>query len=412
MKDPRLRDGLRSARISNGLSQKAVADQLGIPRTAITQIENGNRKLSTLELTKLARLYRCSVNELLDDTNPSDSEDVVNALQPFIPELQEDFELQDQITKYLELCREGKRLRDLVRQRSHSGPPDYDVSGPRSFTEAVEQAEIAADQERRRTGLEYAPISDLVGFITEQDIWVAGVELPNETSGFSINHRDIGRAVFVNSQYPPSRRRFSFAHEYAHALLDRDKEVCVSSTCNSDTLIERRANEFAACFLLPEQGVANTLTRLNKGIPTRQAQAVFDVAAGFHVDHQIRSAAGSQRVDYKDVSILAQRFGVSYQTALYRLKNLHHIRGSESSKLLSQEDIGHEFLSELGMRDDLEESKSRETNDLSLRREIASLAIEAYRREEISRGRILELATDLGMSGETLLRLADAARDA
>ena len=409
---PRLQDGLRIARKSNGLSQKAVAEQLGVPRTAITQMENGNRKLSTLELTKLSRLYRCSIQELLNKTTPSESKDVINELQHFIPGLREDSETRDQIAQYLDLCREGKRLRDLVSQTSHSGPPDYDVSGPRSFTEAVKQAEIAADQERRRTGLENAPISNLVGFITDQDIWVVGVELPNETSGFSINHRDIGYAVFVNSQYPPSRRRFSYAHEYAHALLDRDKEVCVSSTCNSDSLIERRANEFAACFLLPEQGVADTLTRLNKGIPTRQAQAVFDVAAGFHVDHQIRSAAGSQRVDYKDVSMLAQRFGVSYQTALYRLKNLHHIRGSESSKLLSQEDIGHEFLSELGMRDDLEESKSRQTNDLSLRREIASLAIEAYRREEISRGRILELATDLGMSGETVLRLADAARDA
>ena len=412
MKSQPVSDRLRYARESRKLSQRVVAEQIGLPRTAISQLENGNRRLTTLELTKLAHLYRCSIHELLDDTTPSESKDVINELQRAIPELLEDSETRDQIAQYLDLCREGKRLRDIVRHKSHSGPPDYDVSEPRSFTEAIKQAEIAADQERRRTGLDGAPISDIVDFIAVQDIWVAGVELPNETSGFSIRHRDIGYAVFVNSQYSRSRRRFSFAHEYAHVLLDRDKEVCVSSTCNSDTLVERRANAFSACFLLPEQGVVDTLFGLNKGIPTQQAQAVFDVAAGFHVDQQIRSATGSQRVDYKDVSILAQRFGVSYQTALYRLKNLHHIRGFESSKLLSQEDIGHQFLSELGMQDDLEESKSRETNDLSLRREIASLAIEAYRREEISRGRILELATDLGMSGETLLRLADAARDA
>ncbi len=408
----KLADSLRSARKSSGLSQKAVANELGVPRTALTQIENGNRKLSTLELTKLARLYRCPIHDLLGEANPTESEDVCDRLRRVAPELWEDHEVRDEITKNLQLCREGKRMQYLIGNKSYSGPPDYDFSRPRSFSEAVTQAEIAADKERQRNGLANLPITDIVDFIAYQDIWVAAAELPNEISGFYIRHRDIGCAIFVNAQHARLRIRFSFAHEYAHALLDRDSEVCVSSTQNSDKLIEHRANAFAASFLLPEQGVADVLTKLNKGTPTRQLRSVFDVAAGLHVDHQIRSADGSQRVDYKDVATLARRFGVSYQTALYRLKNLHHIRGSESSKLLSQEDIGHEFLSELGIRDDLEESKSRETNNLSLRREISSLAIEAYRREEISRGRILELATDIGMSGETLLRLADAARDA
>ena len=42
--------------------------------------------------------------------------------------------------------------------------------------------------------------------------------------------------------------------------------------------------------------------------------------------------------------------------------------------------------------------------------EIAHLAIEAYRREEISRGRVLELSKTLGMKADILLRLAEAAR--
>ena len=409
MKYPRLSDGLRSARKSNGLSQKAVAEELGVPRTAITQIENGNRKLSTLELTKLARLYRCSIHELLGDTNPSESEDVVSALLRVARELQKDCEVRDQIAKNLNLCREGKRFRDLIGHKFFSGPPDYDFSRPRNFSEAVLQAEIVADQERRRTGLDNAPITDIVGFIADQDIWVTGTELPDEISGFTIRHRDLGCAIFVNSQHPRSRIHFSFAHEYAHILLDRDNEICVSGTHNSDKLIEHRANAFAASFLMPKQGVSNAMLRLNKGIPTRQAQSVFDVAAGFHIESQIRNPAGSQRVNYKDVSMLAYRFGVSYQAVLYRLKDLRYVSTSESSRLLNQEGVGHEFLSELKM---LEETESKECYDLTLRREIAALAIEAYRREEISRGRILELTTDLGMSGEVLLRLADAARDA
>ena len=56
---------------------------------------------------------------------------------------------------------------------------------------------------------------------------------------------------------------------------------------------------------------------------------------------------------------------------------------------------------------DVEEPEHR---DRELRSEITHLAIEAYRREEISRGRVLELSKMLGMKGDVLLRLAEAAR--
>ena len=59
---------------------------------------------------------------------------------------------------------------------------------------------------------------------------------------------------------------------------------------------------------------------------------------------------------------------------------------------------------------DVEELEAREYPDRELRSEIAHLAIEAYRREEISRGRVLELGKTLGMKADILLRLAEAAR--
>jgi transcriptional regulator with XRE-family HTH domain len=42
---------LRAARDRRGLSQQAVADALGLPSTAITNIETGARAVSTLEIT-------------------------------------------------------------------------------------------------------------------------------------------------------------------------------------------------------------------------------------------------------------------------------------------------------------------------------------------------------------------------
>ena len=57
----RLGDRLREARKYLGLKQEEVAAYLKIPRTALTDIENGQRRVEAIELTHLARLYRQSV---------------------------------------------------------------------------------------------------------------------------------------------------------------------------------------------------------------------------------------------------------------------------------------------------------------------------------------------------------------
>jgi transcriptional regulator with XRE-family HTH domain len=54
----RLGDRLREARKYLGLRQEEVASYLKIRRTALTDIENGQRKVEAIELTRLAKLYR------------------------------------------------------------------------------------------------------------------------------------------------------------------------------------------------------------------------------------------------------------------------------------------------------------------------------------------------------------------
>ena len=152
------------------------------------------------------------------------------------------------------------------------------------------------------------------------------------------------------------------------------------------------------------------LRSLDKGLPSRQEQTIFDVASGGHMDAEFRSPARSQRINYKDIAMLAHRFGVSYQATLYRLKSLRHLSHAESRGFLEQEEFGRQLLRELNKFRDVEEPEARQYRDRELRSEIAHLAIEAYRREEISRGRVLELSKTLGMKGDILLRLAEATR--
>ena len=56
-----LGERLREARKYLGLKQEEVAAYLKIGRTALTDIESGQRRVEAIELTRLARLYRQSI---------------------------------------------------------------------------------------------------------------------------------------------------------------------------------------------------------------------------------------------------------------------------------------------------------------------------------------------------------------
>jgi transcriptional regulator with XRE-family HTH domain len=62
-----LSEKLRQAREYIGFSQDEVAALLKVPRTAVTNMESGQRKVDALELKRLADLYRQSVSHFTSD---------------------------------------------------------------------------------------------------------------------------------------------------------------------------------------------------------------------------------------------------------------------------------------------------------------------------------------------------------
>lgn len=58
---------LREARLSIGLTQADVADALGLSRPTLAAVEKGTRKITGLELRRLARLYQRDVAWLLGE---------------------------------------------------------------------------------------------------------------------------------------------------------------------------------------------------------------------------------------------------------------------------------------------------------------------------------------------------------
>ena len=214
----------------------------------------------------------------------------------------------------------------------------------------------------------------------------------------------MGLFVVANDVHHYLRRRFSFAHEYAHVVADRDRSGLISQTSARDDLIEVRANAFAANFLMPEDGVRGFVAGLGKGRPSRIFAEVFDGEAALRVEG--RSEPGTQTIQLYDVVLLAHHFSVSRVSALYRLRNLRLLSEAEFNhlKALDDDGKGKPLARALGLSEpDHAEMRSE------FKHRFLGLALEAYRRDEISRGKLRELVAMVGLSVDDLDQLLDDA---
>lgn len=125
-KDPeqsQLGEKLKKMREYLGFSQQYVSDRTGIPRTAISDAERGARKVDSLELKKLAQLYRIPIGYLLDeDIEASASDYAVTALARALGPLTEGD--REQVLRFAEFLRFAKAAEQGV-------PTDENPAGGR-----------------------------------------------------------------------------------------------------------------------------------------------------------------------------------------------------------------------------------------------------------------------------------------
>ncbi len=390
---------LRVAREAGRMTQEAVARRLEVSRSTVAQMELGNRAVTSLELDRLARLYGRDLREFLAEEFRED--DALVALFRAHPDDLGPEQVADALRGCMALGREVTNLERLLGiDRDLGAVAVYPVPAPRGRWPAVQQGEQVADQERLRLGLGVAPIANVAEVLETQGVRTALVDLPEDVSGLTLSHPTVGLFVVANRRHHFLRRRFSYAHEYAHVLLDRDRLGTISRAADRDDLIEVRANAFAASLLLPEEGVRRFMTTIGKGGPSRLQADVFDESGVVEV--RARTAPESRDVQLYEVAELADHFGVSRLAALYRLRNLRLITDAELEALRRQEDAGRgrQVAALLDLREvDHEAARN------AFRHRFLGLALEALRRSEISRAKLVELGGMVDLGPEEVARL-------
>ena len=398
---------LRTARQALSMTQRDAAqdasESLGKPIScpAIAQMETGQRAVSLWELQHLARAYGRDMREFLSDSFRT--EDTLSVLLRTHPEILSR-SLLHALRQALAVGRELSNLEQrLALDRNGERIPRYAWNAPQTRGDAVTQGERMAEAERQRLDLGTAPVPDMPDLLERQGIRTVLAALPDDVSGLMLQDAAAGILVAVNAGHPPLRRRFSFAHEYAHALLDCPQRGTVSRTRDSANLPEVRANAFAASFFMPKTGVERFFQGMAKGHAPHE-QEFFDEAGT--VRASARHAPGNRDVTLYDAALLAHYFRVSRAAAIYRLKRLHLIDHATFAALQEQErnNAGTAIAQWL----DLPEPDPAEARGRVQGRFLA-LAVEAYRRETITRGKLRELAALANVDNGRLERVLKAA---
>jgi Zn-dependent peptidase ImmA (M78 family)/transcriptional regulator with XRE-family HTH domain len=382
---------IRQARESCGMTQDEVAEKLGISRPLVVLIEQGKRPVSGLELQTLAYLFARDMRDLVADEFAED--DVVHALFRSHEDMGEDG-VKRALRDCIALGHELTNLEDLLGiSRATVTVATYAHSFPRSRWEAIQIGEHVAVEERRRLGLGLAPLGDVSSLLEAQGIRTGTVSMPDSVSGLTISHPKVGPFVVINESHSKERRRFSWCHEYAHVLLDKDAIGMVSRVSERDDLREVRANSFAANFLLPEQGVRQFVAALGKGSASRIHADIFDEAGVVAIDS--RTDPATQEIQLYDVVQLAHSYGVSVPSTLYRLRNLKLISEPEFERLRSMDEEGRSRR--IAVAFGVEADQAIEQRGEFQRRFLA-LGLEALRREKISQAKFMQLAERVGLS--------------
>ena len=383
----RIGETIRNLRERMGVSQDTLAEWVGVSRATVAQIELGRRSPESLELFRMADFFGCTVSDLME--NEPETLAPVGVRFRRALGVDRDSAIWETVARCMRLARETEGLRRMLDiGRSEDCLPGYRLPGPSGKPEAIRQGYGVAREERSRLKLGTDRIENMGELLESQGVFAGQMDMPRNVSGFTLNIDGVGIICMANVRHSGLRRRFSMAHEYGHALMDSAHGAIVSKSEDRDELLEVRANVFAAAFLMPEQGMLEMIRRIGKGAPTREQTDVYDEQEATRVER--RQSASDQEIQLYDAARLAFYFGVSIQAVLYRLKNLRVIGQSRLEKLLDEESTeeGAHLRRVMHIHDD---DRRLEEPDL-LRNTVLNMALEALRRELISRGKCLEIA--------------------
>lgn len=234
-----LGEQIRRIRQGRGLDQGQLAAKCRLERTALSRAESGERKVSALELTRIAEALDVDLIDLMSRPAP----DVRAARRP-VEEATTRGE-REEVQAEIDLDRAWRDLRQLREAGLIEPVPlAFGGSGLGSREEAQDLARRAREHLEAGDGF----LGDMTDVASRLGLWARTTRA--QIDGRSLTPESgLGVAV-VGEGLEPGRRRATLAHEIGHHLAGDTYEA--SGHYAAPREAEARIDAFAAEFLLPE----------------------------------------------------------------------------------------------------------------------------------------------------------------
>ncbi len=277
-----LGERLKRFRIARGMSLvdlETAIDRL-VSSSTLSKYEKGTLQPSAKTLNQIAAALGIKSAQLWGEP-PCDVEPIAFRMRTKLGKKE-----QERIKAFV--AEEVEKRVWLQQQISEQNTLELPILG--ISVQNLDGAEEAAYTLRNILNLGIDPIENLMGVLEDHGIYIIVVNASESFDGISFVARDehdnvIAAAIAIRSDVPGDRQRLNISHELGHLILDINK--------NLDP--EKAAFRFGAAFLAPAE--------------------------------QLRKDVGQnrKRFDKKQLFDLKNRYGMSIQAILYRLKDLEII---------------------------------------------------------------------------------------
>ena len=407
---------LRQLRIESGMSQSEVGRQVGLSRSAVTQIESGNRDVTADEVVRFSTFFRHSPVALLSglrqgtDGSVGDKDAMLDDILRALPGQGLDAaELRSSLDRLFDLSRQLTETESVLGVAVY-GPQAFAFRGtsPRTHWEAAHQGYAVAEDERQRLDLGSAPIRDVPETLATLRVRISRLALPESVSCVYLHTPETGPLVVVNRNSSPEERRFWMVHGLAHLLFEPERRWLVCSRDDMSRRHEVRADAFAGRFLMPTRGVERYLHSIGRdtmGSSLGGVLEVFSDRAAVTKDKSRvrvsgRSRRGGREFNAFELSQVAAYFGVTRSLAAHVLGNLRFLSDTARDRLIDMANTG-ESNRVLGSDSLARDGQER----VAFVSRLLVLATEARRRGALSDDRIEEIAVLSGLDDEHRVRL-------
>lgn len=322
-----IQEALKQLRTSAGLSQAELGELISVSRDTIARVESGTQKVTVDFLDQVAEVLGTSITTIIhmaDDLrkNSTPQADLSfeylcrdhqgSQLTPLIRNKFESWytQLEDQkMTEpgipLLEIPVEklgdiGIFTAEKTRDQSSGKSKNIQDINKMIDTESRKLAEIL----RSHWNMGSSPISDPVALIRSLGFFITGLDFGNDgllgVSGRRGQHGVYAMMINTNASQPVERQRFSIIHELAHVAVHGEqfkKDPQHTGRGRGKDNLEKFADAFSAHFQVPDSELQRALNILTS--------------------KQIKGESL--------LFTLKLYFRVSYQTMLYRLKDVGYL---------------------------------------------------------------------------------------